>query len=128
MANRDVVRAYRHLYRSALKAVCYSQPASTVVRGQLRQAFRAPDAKFDERAIQRTVWFLKNAARNNGIEHRIVRNMLFVKWAAQAFFTKKVDWIADFMCRTLISETAYVHYNKTIGMLNKTMGICLPLP
>lgn len=81
MSQQQVVHAYRHLYRAALQAVCYSQPASTVVRHQLRGAFRAGDAaSFDERAIKRTIWFLKNAARSAGVEHRIVRNMLMVRW------------------------------------------------
>lgn len=29
--------------------------------------------------------------------------------------------------RDLIKDTAYAHYERTISMLNKTMGLCLPL-
>lgn len=77
---KQIIYAYRHLYRSALKAVRYSQPASSVVRTQLRSAFRAADAVYNERAVTRTIWFLKNAAKEAGIEHRILRNLLMVKW------------------------------------------------
>lgn len=30
-------------------------------------------------------------------------------------------------CRDLIKDKAYAHYEQTIAMLNKTMGLCLPL-
>lgn len=75
-----MIHAYRHLYRAALRAVCYSQPSRTVARNQLRRAFRDPNADFDQRAIKRTIWFLRNAARETGIEHKIVKNMLLVQW------------------------------------------------
>lgn len=29
--------------------------------------------------------------------------------------------------RSVVADTTYVHYEKTIDMLNKTMGLCLPL-
>lgn len=80
MSQQQIIHAYRHLYRASLQAVCYSQPASTVVRDQLRSEFRARDGVFDERAIKRTIWFLKNAAKYSGIEHKIVKNLLFVKF------------------------------------------------
>lgn len=80
MSQQQIIRAYRHLYRASLRAVCYSQPASTVARDQLRSEFRARDGVFDERAIKRTIWFLKNAAKYSGIEHKVVRNLLFVRW------------------------------------------------
>lgn len=80
MSQKKIIHAYRHLHRAALQAVCYSQPASTVVRQQLRSAFRASDATYRERAIKRTIWFLKNAAKEAGVEHRVIRNILMVKW------------------------------------------------
>lgn len=79
MAREEVLHAYRHLYRAALRAVCYSKPASTVARDQLRRAFRDKTSTFDNRAVRRTVWFLNNAARERGTEHKIVKNLLFVQ-------------------------------------------------
>lgn len=37
------------------------------------------------------------------------------------------DRVANSMDRNVVADTAYVHYEKTIDMLNKTLGICLPL-
>jgi len=63
--------------------VQYSSPAKYEARDQLRTAFRergaaasAPDAP----TIKRTLWFLDAAAREAGLEHRIVRNLLQVAW------------------------------------------------
>lgn len=80
MTQTEVIHAYRHLWRAGLRAVCYSYPARTHLRNLLRRAFRAKDAQRDERAIKRTIWFLKNAAREVGIEHKIVKNILMVHY------------------------------------------------
>lgn len=80
MAPIEVIHAYRHLYRAGLRAVRRSQPASTNLRGLLRRAFRAKDAKLDERGVRRTVWFLNYASKELGIEHRVVKNMLMVEY------------------------------------------------
>lgn len=81
MATIEVIHAYRHLYRAGLRAVQYSYPASTGVRNMLRQAFRAKDAQqLNGRAIKRTIWFLKNAAREAGIEHKVVKSILRVNF------------------------------------------------
>lgn len=95
MSNKEIIHAYRHLYRAALKAVCYSQPASTVARNQLRGAFRLKDATFNERAVRRTIWFLKNAAKDTGIEHKIVKNLLMVKfWKDHVAKLDRPSWRA----------------------------------
>lgn len=83
MTQTNVIHAYRHLFRAGLQAVCYSYPARTSLRDLLRRAFRDKDAQLDERAIKRTIWFLKNAARELGIEHKIVKNMLMVQYWKQ---------------------------------------------
>lgn len=80
MAQEEVLHAYRHLYRAALRAVCYSQPASTVARDQLRRAFRDKTNTFNKNTVRRTVWFLKNAARERGTEHRIVKSLVFTQF------------------------------------------------
>lgn len=90
MSKEEVVHAYRHLYRAALQAVCHSKPASFVARDQLRRAFRKKGATFDGSAIRRTVWFLHNAARERGMEHQIVRNLLLTQyWRVE---NNQVSW------------------------------------
>lgn len=79
MAQEEVLHAYRHLYRAALRAVCYSKPASTVARDQLRRAFRDKASTFNKTTVRRTVWFLNNAAREQGTEHKIVKNLLLTQ-------------------------------------------------
>lgn len=80
MAQEEVLHAYRHLYRAVLRAVCYSQPASTVARDQLRRAFRDKTSTFNKSTVRRTVWFLNNAARERGTEHKIVKNLLLTQF------------------------------------------------
>jgi hypothetical protein len=83
MVQVEVIHAYRRLYRAALRAVCYSQPASTVARNQLRRAFRDKKSTFNNDTVRRTVWFLDNAARERGTEHKIVKNLLFTQYCRE---------------------------------------------
>lgn len=81
MAPVEVIHAYRLLYRRLLQAVQYSKPARFTARDQLRRAFReerpsAGEAGLDTEGIKRTVWFLEAAARERGMEHRILRALL----------------------------------------------------
>ncbi|KAL4722634.1 hypothetical protein ACLX1H_010515 [Fusarium chlamydosporum] len=82
----QITHAYRSLYRNLLKAVQYSTPARYVARDQLRRAFREPGATYDERGIKRTNWFLEAAAKEKGMEHRILKNLIRVQ---QMRFRKK---------------------------------------
>lgn len=133
MTQTKVIHAYRHLLRTGLQAVCYSYPARNSLRDLLRGAFRDKDAQLDERAIKRTIWFLKNAARELGIEHRIVKNLLMVQyWKQNVAKLDRASWSHIVSGNTskktnAIGDTTYGHYEKTIEMLNKTMGLCLPL-
>ncbi|KAK1242082.1 hypothetical protein MKX07_000068 [Trichoderma sp. CBMAI-0711] len=79
--NLEVTHAYRRLYRSLLQAVRYSAPARYVVRDQLRAAFRERSgaAELDGEGVKRTVWFLEAAARERGLEHKILKNLVRVR-------------------------------------------------
>ena len=78
MANQDVIHAYRHLYRGLLEAVCYAPRARRVIQTQIRRAFRRPGSELDADAVKRTMWFLKAAARERGLEHRVLKNLIRV--------------------------------------------------
>lgn len=80
MASEQVVHAYRHLYRGLLRAVQFSKPARYVARDQLRVAFREPGAVPDTRGIARTIRFLEAAARERGLEHKILKNLLMTQF------------------------------------------------
>ncbi|KAL1901465.1 hypothetical protein Sste5346_001872 [Sporothrix stenoceras] len=144
MSSAEIIQAYRHVYRAALRAVQYSKPARYTVRDQLRAAFRGERTMltstannegaqpFDAEAIRRTVWFLNSAAEHRGIEHKIVQNLVKTAyWRRREAENRQPSW-------RLLSEgkkqpreddefvrTAYDHYDETIKMLNKQMHLCL---
>jgi hypothetical protein len=78
MAGQEVIHAYRHLYRGLLQAVCYAPRARRVIRTQIRRAFRQPGVDLDPDAVKRTIWFLKAAAKEKGLEHRVLKNVIRV--------------------------------------------------
>jgi len=76
-----ILHAYRHLYRALLHAVQYSSPNRYVARDQLRNAFRRGyREQFNQQKISRTLEFLDAAARERGLEHRLLKNLLHVAY------------------------------------------------
>ncbi|KAF4584351.1 complex 1 protein (LYR family) domain-containing protein [Ophiocordyceps camponoti-floridani] len=125
----DITRAYRSLYRGLLKAVQYATPARHIARDELRLAFRHHAATFDAVGVKRTLWFLQAAAREAGVEHHILKNLLRVKAVAKA---DALGWRGKLHESTLKADPmregaalGFRHYRMTIAMLNKTMGLCL---
>lgn len=79
--HQEIVHAYRHLYRQGLKAIRYATPSRHVLRTTLRTSFRAsPPAEFDPARIANTLRFLERAADMTGLEHRILKNLLFSRY------------------------------------------------
>ena len=77
----EILQAYRQLYRHGLRAVQYASPARYTLRHQLNQAFRQGDIKdFDAQKIKNTILFLKCASKAKGLEHRILKTLLHVRW------------------------------------------------
>ncbi|KAI0439758.1 DUF1763-domain-containing protein [Xylaria telfairii] len=132
MADPKIIHAYRHLYRGLLHAVQFSKPARYTARNQLRRAFREEGAKYDARGIARTIRFLDAATRERGPEHRVLKNLIFIAWSR---YDDSTGWKhTQLQQRTKenrpaledhVEKTAYNHYDMTIAMLNKTMGLCL---
>jgi len=92
MSNKqqEIIHAYRHLLRWGTRAVQYAKPARFTVRDQLREGFRFPNldkdlgnTEFDAQRIKQTVWFLKAAASERGLEHTIVKNLVAVAAASR---------------------------------------------
>ncbi|KAI1136583.1 DUF1763-domain-containing protein [Hypoxylon sp. FL0543] len=132
MTDLKVIHAYRHLYRGLLHAVQFSKPARYIARDQLRRAFREERAKHDPRRIARTLRFLEAAGRTRGLEHSILRNLLLT--AYYRYYESLTRWkIVEHADRqpkksemeVHMQKTAYKHYDMTIAMLNKSMGLCL---
>jgi hypothetical protein len=81
MSREAIVHAYRHLYRHSLRAVQFSKPARYTLRDRLRLAFRRGyAADFEPHKVANTLEFLRYAAKENGLEHKIVKNLMFVWW------------------------------------------------
>ncbi|CAK7241558.1 MAG: hypothetical protein STHCBS139747_003021 [Sporothrix thermara] len=143
MSNVELVKAFRSLYRSALRAVQFSKPARYVVRDQLRAAFRGQRTTltsaanndgaqpFDPERIRRTVWFLNAAAASRGIEHRVLSNLLKTAyWRRRRAEAQQPSWSAIMKTKKKkpvdeFQQTAYDHYDATIKMLNDQMNLCL---
>ncbi|KAL7623889.1 hypothetical protein AAE478_005445 [Parahypoxylon ruwenzoriense] len=132
MTDLKVIHAYRHLYRGLLHAVQFSQPARFVARDRLRAAFRGEGGRLDTRSIIRTIRFLEAATRTRGIEHSILRNLLLVSFYRYHDTQKSWRFVKHNMkkqpMKTVeehIEKTAYKHYDMTVAMLNKSMGLCL---
>ncbi|KAF7559210.1 hypothetical protein G7046_g4931 [Stylonectria norvegica] len=126
--NLEVIHAYRRLYRGLLQAVQYSLPARFVARDQIREAFREPGASLNPEGIKRTVWFLEAATKEKGLEHRILKNLLEVKLKRENVKKGYRHKLKEQRAKPNVPEirgTEYRHYDMTIAMLNKTMGLCL---
>lgn len=82
MSNEAVVHAYRHALRHGLIAIQFSKPARFTLRDRLRSAFRKGTANdFSQQKIANTLEFLRYAAKENGLEHKILKNLLQLWWA-----------------------------------------------
>lgn len=92
MEDRLVINAYRHLYKRGLQAVKYATPARHVLRNTLRSSFRSETrTDFDPAKIARTLEFLDQAADSTSYEHKILKNLLHVRYYEQPLATMKVD-------------------------------------
>lgn len=81
MAQAELVQAYRSLYRSALRAVHYASPARYQIRDTMRTAFSANSKDtFDLRRVKNTIEFLERAGLHTGLEHKILRNLVHVRY------------------------------------------------
>lgn len=79
--HQEVVTAYRHLLKQGLRAVQHSKPARFTVRDRIRGAFRESSLEsFDTKRVHRTLQFLEGATKQIGIEHKIIKNLMFVWW------------------------------------------------
>src|SRR5436190_13828268 len=79
-----ILLAYRHLYRQGLKAIRYSSPSRHVLLRMLRSSFRSGSpSEFDPQRITNTLLFLQRASEVAGIEHKIMKNLILVRYWEQ---------------------------------------------
>ncbi|TGZ80393.1 DUF1763-domain-containing protein [Ascodesmis nigricans] len=120
----QILHAYRHLYRAGMAAVHYAVPARYDMGNKLQRAFRnEPIENFDQERIDNTVNFLWVAARENGIEHKIVKNLCVVDYWRYSGRRRSQAFRND--PEQLMSLSAYNSYTENIGYLNETMKLAL---
>ncbi|PYI04822.1 DUF1763-domain-containing protein [Aspergillus sclerotiicarbonarius CBS 121057] len=124
-----VVHAYRHLYRQGLKAVNYSTPARYVLRRSLRTTFRSSSPEeLDPQRIANTLQFLQRAADVAGMEHKILRNLLMMKYWEEPQVRKDHRILrglgVDQRDPALMQDTIR-QFNLTLSLLNDSLDICL---
>lgn len=80
-SSQEIVRSYRSLFRHALHAVQNSSPARFTIKDVLGTTFRAGNpADFEPQKIKNTLEFLSCAAKERGLEHKILKSLLITWW------------------------------------------------
>ncbi|KAL1853870.1 hypothetical protein Plec18170_005262 [Paecilomyces lecythidis] len=122
-----IVLAYRHLYRQGLKAVNYSTPARHVLRRILRSSFRSASRdEFDPNRVVNTLQFLERAANSRGLEHKIVKNLIMVRYWEQPQVKKDARVFKGRDVKDIfIRRSSNAHFNSTLMLLNESLNICL---
>lgn len=91
MSQTEILHSYRHLLRNLIRGVNDAKKPRITATQQLRRAFRDPNGVYDPLATKRTVTFLKLAAETNGVEHKILKNLIEVRRRKEE---KLGDWKA----------------------------------
>jgi hypothetical protein len=143
---KQLVRAYRSLYRSALRGVLHASPARYQIRDTMRAAFSPESADtFDARRVKNTVEFLQRAAEYNGIEHKVLKNLVHVRywqsaaskdtrlrmWAFSRWITLIATWLIFSSVRgnseldSDIRRHSWAQFDATLEQLNQSLNLCL---
>ncbi|KAL4759571.1 uncharacterized protein BDW70DRAFT_78711 [Aspergillus foveolatus] len=131
MAERQaIIHAYRQLYRHGLKAVNYSTPARHVLVQTLRSSFRtSPAQDFDSLRINNTLNFFHKAANIAGIEHKIVRNLLMIKFWDQPGRVRAnlrpIRGLDVDQRDPKVRKDSLGQFKRTLLFLNESLGTCL---
>lgn len=127
MSRQEIIHSYRHLLRHSLRAIQFSKPARYTLRDRLRLAFRKNDpSTFNPSKIANTLEFLHYATLQNGLEHKILKNLLLVWWHQARGGSRKAGRKNLTVEELEIKTTAFDSLNHTIEMLNESMGMCIP--
>ncbi|KAJ5160621.1 uncharacterized protein N7482_007625 [Penicillium canariense] len=129
VTQREVIHAYRHLYRQGLKAIRYATPGRHVLRTTLRTSFgAAPPEEFDRTRIANTLRFFERAADMTGLEHRIIKNLLLTRYWELPQNAKESRLLRSLglgNAEHQIRKSAYDQFNLTLERLNESLGTCL---
>lgn len=96
MGDIEILHAYRHLYRHGLRAVQFAKPARYVLRDRLRVAFREKGAVLESSSVANTIQFFEAAQRSRGVEHKVLKNLLFVAYHRYASISLKSKVVENY--------------------------------
>jgi hypothetical protein len=120
----ELLSAYRHLYRSGLRAVQYSSPARYNIRDKLRKSFRTESPEnFNPDRIGNTIRFLETAAERRGLEHKIVKNLCLVEyyWGAE---NRNAEYRAGLrVFGADVVKPLGDGFRECVGLLNQSEGL-----
>ena len=126
MSNAEILHAYRSLYRATLRAIHFSKPARFELRDTIRTSFRTePSSNFSQKRVANTLEFLARAEKDTGMEHKILKNLLHVKYWRRNRVTGRTMVNQQTKLAAHVRKTIYAHFDHTVGMLNETLGLCL---
>ncbi|KAB8229271.1 hypothetical protein ETB97_000997 [Aspergillus alliaceus] len=126
---RAIIQAYRHLYRQGLQVINHSTPSRHVLLRILRSSFRSSSCNdFDPQRIANTLRFLQRAADVAGLEHKIVKNLLMVRYWEQPQVRKDLRVLKGLGIDQKdinLRKDANEQFNLTLMLLNESLGTCL---
>ncbi|KAL4913486.1 hypothetical protein BDW62DRAFT_192475 [Aspergillus aurantiobrunneus] len=126
---QTIIHAYRQLYRQGLQAINYSTPSRHVLVRTLRSLFRSlPAQDFDSLRINNTLNFLHKASDVAGIEHKILRNLLMIKYWDQPNVKTNLRHLKGLGINQKdpnLRKDAREQFSRTLMLLNESLGTCL---
>lgn len=126
----QVVSAYRRLLRTSLHAVRFASPAKHLIRHILRDSFRdSPAAAFNSRRIEKTIKFLEQAGEHNGFQHKILKNILHVRWwrdhKKEMKLPESLKPNTDVAMDIRQNVISGAQFDATLTLFNESMDLCL---
>ncbi|KAG6013578.1 hypothetical protein E4U43_007218 [Claviceps pusilla] len=135
IARDQLRRAFRQAPSSASPASPASASASSepapASPASLSSTSTSATQPLNTEAIKRTIWFLEAAAKERGLEHKILKNLLRV----QGERADKVEGWKKVLGRSKSKrggkdkaegDMAYEHYDRTVRMLNENIPLDAP--
>ena len=125
MSTSEIVQAYRTLSKLSERAVRKANPSRWQVRDLLREAFSSEArTSFCARRVDNTASFLKRARQSNGYEHKIIKNILYIRyWRKREHHNKLVR--NQTTLGADVRNNMWAQYDATLAMLNESQDLCL---
>ena len=122
--------SYRQLLRTSLQAVRFAVPARYLLRSILRESFReSPERSYNWRRIQKTLVFLEHARDHKGLEHKIVKNILHMRWwkekRGKTILPNTLRANTDVGIDLRQNVVSGAQFDATLTLFNESRDLCL---